>query len=132
MHEVQTVLEFAIASFTTSDEAVQGQLNEAVSEAKVLDNTNSAPSRIIDAGNVIESLISDANTVISTTAAWDPLLDKIRLFTEIVDGISEVWFECRRSPKSPHSHGLLDSRSIPMRKWHGPSCLLRTRYIDHL
>jgi hypothetical protein len=128
MHDVQTVLEFTITSFGTSDEALEGQLNEAVSETKVVENMNPAPSRVIDGGNVVDGIISTTNnTVIPTMAAWDPLLDKIKLFTEIVDGISEVWFKRRRSPRSSHVHGLLHSRSIRTPRWHGPSCLLRTR-----
>jgi hypothetical protein len=90
MIEIQTVLEFIVAFFTTSDQAVEGHLHEAVSEAKVVDNINPAPSRIIDAVNVVDGINSTTSTVNSITAAWVPLLDKIKLFTEIVDGISEV------------------------------------------
>ena len=128
MHDVETVLEFTITSFGTADEALGGQLKEAVSGAEVVDSMNPGPSRIIDAGNVVDGIISTTNdTVIPIVAAWDTLLVKVKLFTEIVDGISEVWFKCWRSPGSPHVHGLLHSRSIRMRKWHGPFYLVCKR-----
>ena len=123
MHDVETVIEFTITSFGTSDEALEGQLKEAVSGAEVVDSMNLGPSRIIDAGNVVDG----NNSVIPIVAAWDSLLDKIKLFIEIVDGISEVWFKCWRSPGSPHVHGLFHSRSILMRKWHGPFYLVCKR-----
>jgi hypothetical protein len=128
MHKGQTVIEFAIAPFAMSDDGLEDQLNKAVSEAHTIDSVNPALSRIIDAGNVADGVISTTNnTVIPISATWDSLLDKIVLFTEIVDGISEVWFNCRQSPKSSQVHGLLHSRFIPMQKWHGLSCLLHTR-----
>ena len=128
MHDVETILEFTITSFGTADEALEGQLKEAVSGAEVVDSMNPGPSRIIDAGNVVDGIISTTNdTVIPIVVAWDPLLDKIKLFTEIVDGISEVWFKCWRSPGSPHVHGLFHPRSILMRKWHGPFYLVCKR-----
>jgi hypothetical protein len=91
LHDVQTVLEFTISCLGTSDEALESQLNEAVDEAKVVAIMNPAPSQIIDAGNAVDSINSTTNnTVIPIVTAWEPLLDKIKLFTEIVDGISEV------------------------------------------
>ena len=128
MHDVETILKFTITSLGMSDEALEGQLKEAVSGAEVVDSMNLGPSRIIDAGNVVDGIISTTNnTVISIVAALDPLLDNIKLFTEIVDGISEVWFKCWRSPGSPHVHGLFHPRSILMRKWHGPFYLVCKR-----
>jgi hypothetical protein len=71
----------------TSDDSLEDQLNEAVREANNVDSMNPAPSRIIDTGNVVDGIISTANnTVIPISAAWDSLLDKIALFTKIVDG----------------------------------------------
>ena len=128
MHDVETILKFTITSLGTSDEALEGQLKEAFSGAEVADSMNSGPSQIIDAGNVVDGIISTTNnTVISIVAALDPLLDNIKLFTEIVDGISEVWFKCWQSPGSPHIHGLFCFRSILIRKWHGPFYLVCKR-----
>jgi hypothetical protein len=79
MQKQGTVLEFVIASFVMSNEALEDQLND-------VDNMNPAPAlAVVDAVNLINS-----NDPIM--AAWDSLLDKIQLFTTIVDGISKVWF----------------------------------------
>ena len=103
MHDVETVLEFTITSFWISDEVLEGQLKEAVSRAEVVDSMNPRPSQIIHAGNVVDGIISTTNnTVIPIVVAWDPLLHKIKLFTEIVDGISKVWLKCWQSPRSLH------------------------------
>ena len=90
MHEVQAVLQLAISSFATSDNAQEDQLNEAVSQVKGVDNMNLAPSPLIDAGDLVDGAASYANTLISVTAAWGPLLDKVKRFTELVDKASEV------------------------------------------
>lgn len=90
-HEVQAVLEFAISLFTSSDKAWEDQLNEAVGGVTgVGDNMNLAPSLLIGAGDLIDGVTSTTNTIIPVTAAWGPLLDKVKLFTEIVDKASEV------------------------------------------
>jgi hypothetical protein len=127
VQEVQTVLEFTIAPFVTSDEGLKDQLNEVVGEATNVDNMNPVPPLATGEGAVVDRITAISDTINPVMAAWDPLLEKIKLFSEIVDGISEVWFKCQRSPKSSHVHGLLDSRSIRMQRWHGPSCLSRTR-----
>ena len=90
MHEVQVVLQLAISPFATSDNAQEDQLNEAVSQVKGVDNMNLAPSPLIDAGDLVDGAASYANTLISVTAAWGPLLDKVKRFTELVDKASEV------------------------------------------
>ena len=90
MHEVQAVLQLAISPFATSDNAQEDQLNEAVSQVKAVDNMNLAPSPLIDAGDLVDGAASYANTLISVTAAWGPLLNKVKRFTELVDKASEV------------------------------------------
>lgn len=85
MHEVQTVVEFTITSFATSDEAAGVRMDEAVDQGKAaVDHMKPAPFNT--EGEVINA-ISDINTI---TEAWDPLLERIKLCTKIVDAISEV------------------------------------------
>jgi hypothetical protein len=137
VQDVQTVIEFTISPFATSDEGLKDQSNQAVGEANdiqpaptliidgvVVDGVNSITNAINPITNAINPITNAINPI---TAAWDPLLEKIKLFTKIVDGISEVWRKCRRSLRSSHAHGLFDSRCILMQKWHGPFCLLRKR-----
>jgi hypothetical protein len=87
---VQTVLEFSIAPFATSDERLRDQLHEAVGEATAVDSMNPVPSLATGAGVVADRNTTIANTVNPITAAWGPLLDKVKLFSEIVDKVSEV------------------------------------------
>jgi hypothetical protein len=88
-HEVQAVLEFAISSFTSSDEAREVQLIEAVDGVTGV-NMNPAPSLLIGAGEFIDGVTSATNTIIPVATAWGPLLDKVELFTKIMDKASEV------------------------------------------
>ena len=90
MHEVQVVLQLAISPFATSDNAQEDQLNEAVSQVKGVDSMNLAPSPLTGAGDLVDGVASTANTLIPVTAAWGPLLDKVKRFTELVDKASEV------------------------------------------
>ncbi|KAF8532373.1 hypothetical protein JB92DRAFT_2842146 [Gautieria morchelliformis] len=90
MHEAMG--ELRIPSFAMADEAPKYELNEIVSEAKDVTKINPAPSLIIDAGDVDDGITatSGTNTVNLTMAVWNPLLDNIRLFTKIVDGIPDI------------------------------------------
>jgi hypothetical protein len=101
MHVVLTSLEFTITSFATPDEAREAQLKEAVSGAKVVDNMNLAPALVVQARNVVDGGTSAMNTMNTISATWVPLVDKIKLFTDLVDKASEVWLGWP-SPGSSH------------------------------
>jgi hypothetical protein len=90
---LQTVLEFTITPFATADEALMAQWNESVSGTRVVHNMKPAPAVIIGAEGVIDRVNSITNAINPITSVWDPLLDKIKLFSEIVDKASEVWFK---------------------------------------
>jgi len=86
-HEGPTVVEFAITSFATSAEV---QMDEAVDQAgTAVDRMELAPVLLGPEGafNNVVPIISGIDTM---TAAWEPLLNKVKLYTEIVDRISEV------------------------------------------
>jgi hypothetical protein len=102
VQEVQAVLEFTIAPFAMYDEGLKDQLNKVVGKAIDVDNMNPVPPRAIGTGVVVDRITAIADTINPVMAAWDTLLEKIKLFAEIVDEISEVWFKCRQSPKSSH------------------------------
>jgi hypothetical protein len=60
-------------------------MDEAVGQAKpAYDQMVSSPSVLVDAVGVADDLFEK-------TAAWEPLLEKIKLYTEIVDKITEVY-----------------------------------------
>jgi hypothetical protein len=90
MQEVRTVLEFTIAPFATSDEGLKDQLNEVVGEATDVDSMIPVPPLATGAGDMVDRVTATTGAINPVMAAWDPLLIKIKLFTEIVDGISEV------------------------------------------
>jgi hypothetical protein len=90
VQEVRTVLEFTIAPLATSDEGLKDLLNEGVGEATDVDSMNPVPPLAIGAGDMVDRVTAITSAINPVMAAWDPLLIKIKLFTEIVDGISEV------------------------------------------
>jgi hypothetical protein len=65
--ELPTVIEFTISSFASLDGATNAQMDEAVGQAR--------------------DAISLVSNVLTT---WEPLLEKVKLFTEIMDTFTEV------------------------------------------
>jgi hypothetical protein len=85
-HEVPTIVEFTIASFATSAEV---QMDEAVDQAATaVDRMELAP--VLGAEEAVNNVVPIISGIDTMTAAWEPLLNKIKLYTEIVDRISEV------------------------------------------
>jgi hypothetical protein len=91
--ELPTVIEFTISSFVSSDEATNAQMDKAVGQAKEA-YKHIGPSSLAavtesagDAGGVVVDAIPSVNDVL---AAWEPLLEKVKLFTEIMDKFAEV------------------------------------------
>jgi hypothetical protein len=85
------VIEFTTSSFATSDEATRARMGEAVDQA------NTAYERIVSPPSVLGNAVDGAddvpptvNDVLTKAVAWEPLLEKIKLCTEIVDKITEV------------------------------------------
>jgi hypothetical protein len=88
--EVRSVIEFTIASLATSTEVAEAQMDEAVDQGtKALEHMNHAPPTHGAEGAVTDT-ISVINDIGSIAVAWEPLLQKIKLFTKIVDEIAEV------------------------------------------
>jgi hypothetical protein len=65
-------------------------LKKAVNGTKVIDNMNPAPALTLGAVDVVDGVTSITNTINPITAAWGPLLEKVRQFSKVVDVISEV------------------------------------------
>lgn len=65
MPEVQTALEFTIASFATFAEAVEMQLSEAVDQGTTLDRTNPAPSLFTAAGEINDVILPPVVLILS-------------------------------------------------------------------
>jgi hypothetical protein len=82
--ELSTVIEFTISSFTTLDEATTAWMDESVDQAKA------AYEEIVSPPSVLPDAVDVAGDVLTKATAWEPLLEKIKLCTEIVDKIAEV------------------------------------------
>ena len=67
-------------------------MKQAVVQGKdALDHMKSAPSSVVEPiQGAIDTSTTVANSVKSVSDTWGPLLQKIKLFTELVDGIAKV------------------------------------------
>jgi hypothetical protein len=75
---------FTISSFATSVEATTVRMDESVSQAKAaFEQIVSLPSALVGAVGMVDDVAAKA-------AAWEPLIEKIKLCTEIVDKVAEV------------------------------------------
>jgi hypothetical protein len=102
-------------------------MKEAVAEAKdALVHMKLAPSSIKPmqgAGNTSVAVVANIN---SLTTTWEPLLQKIKLFTEFVDGIARVSGELSAVSDSRSDQ---ISRSTHTLIWRGASSLLCPRFV---
>jgi hypothetical protein len=93
LQELSTVIEFTISSFASSDEATITRMNRSVGKASEASKhirpppsaAAVAPAR--DAVGVAVGVIPSVSTVLTT---WEPLLGKVKSFTEIMDKFAEV------------------------------------------
>jgi len=90
-HKTTSMLEFTIMSITEASDAADLNMGEAVAQGKdVLDRMKLMPSmfqRIRGATDVSGTV---TNNIKPLSAVWGPLLQKIKIFTELVDEIAEV------------------------------------------
>jgi hypothetical protein len=99
---VATVIEFTMSSFSTSDEATTARMSEAVDQAKTAyERIVSPTSVLVDAVGEADDVTPTVDDVLTKAVAWEPLLEKIKLCTEIVDKIAEVIAELLLPDKSP-------------------------------
>ncbi|KIM85063.1 hypothetical protein PILCRDRAFT_817902, partial [Piloderma croceum F 1598] len=78
--KTQTIIEFTIAAVPKASDAGVLNMEEAITQQRdVLDSMIPAPS-----------LVTPIQETVDTSATWGPLLQKIKLFTELVDSIAEI------------------------------------------
>jgi len=86
----QSIIEFSITVKTQPSNASHMEMTDSVTKATAaFEQMRMAPSTL----ERIQGAVSTSTTIAENTsiaATWDPLLQRIKLFTEIVDGISEV------------------------------------------
>jgi hypothetical protein len=90
MRELQAAITFTIASNAVTADAAISQMDDAIMQG------NKAMEETIPASSLLEHSAdaADHNAIIggftSVANTWEPLLDKIALFTKIADQVSEV------------------------------------------
>jgi len=78
--KTQTIIEFTIAAVPQSSDAGVLNMEEAITQQRdVLDSMIPGPSSV-----------KPIQETVDTSATWGPLLQKIKLFSELVDSIAEV------------------------------------------
>ena len=82
-------------------------MEEAVAEAKdALVQMKLAPSSIAPMQGAVNTSVAVVTNIKSLATTWGPLLEKVKLFTEFVDGIARV------SGRTDKSSAVSDSRAI--------------------
>lgn len=87
----ETAIEFSIVSTSTAIGAVERQMDEAFGEVnETLREVNHLPSLLESAAGSVDEVTSGINNAIAIGENWEPFLEKVKEFTKIVDGISQV------------------------------------------
>jgi hypothetical protein len=91
--KTQIVIQFTIVAVSETSDADADELNagDALAQAKdELSDVKSIPSRLEPIPGVVDTSATVINDTKSVSDIWGPLLDKLKLFTELVDKIAEV------------------------------------------
>lgn len=90
-YKTQTIIELTIMAIPEASDAGVLNIKEAITQQKdVLDNVIPAPSSINQIREAVDTSAAGLTNIRSVSAHWGPLLQKIRLFSELVDSITEV------------------------------------------
>jgi hypothetical protein len=85
------IVKFSITVGAQSLDASHMEMDDSVAQATAaLSWVRMAPSMLRRTWDAVSTLTLISKKNASAAASWDPLLQRIKLFTEIVDGISEV------------------------------------------
>ena len=80
-----------IAATSKASDAVESNMNEAVAKANdARVRMNQVPSSIESAQGAVNTSVAVVTNIKSLATTWGPLLQKVKLFTEFVDGIARV------------------------------------------
>jgi hypothetical protein len=86
--KTQTTIEFTIVAISKASDAAGLNMEEAIVRGKeALDSIEPAASSFEPIPWITNALVNDIKSVSNT---WDPLLQKVKLFTELVDEVAEV------------------------------------------
>ena len=92
---MKSAIELSTKSITTSTDAIELQIIDVSEQANgalaQMQNSSSPVDHIVGA---VDGITSVMDNVIPIAKTWDVLLQKIDLFTKIIDGIAEVRRKC--------------------------------------
>ena len=89
--KAQTVIQFTIGADSKASDAPELNMGEAVAQGKdALDLMKPAPSSFEPIQGVVDTSATVINNAKSMSNTWGPLLQKLKLFTELVDKFAEV------------------------------------------
>ena len=90
-HSTQVVIEFSIVTISQAANADGLNMDEAVTGGKeALGHMKPALSPLEPIQGVTNASANVVNNIKSVSNSWDPFLQKVKLFTELVDTIAEV------------------------------------------
>jgi hypothetical protein len=90
-HKTGIIIEFTIITTSMASDAAGLNMEEAVAQAKdALVHMKLAPSSLEPIQDAVDTSVAVVANIKSLSTTWGPLLDKVKLFTELVDGIAQV------------------------------------------
>jgi hypothetical protein len=90
-NKTQIIIEFTIVAISKASDATGLDMKEAVAQGKAaIDQMKRAPLPVGQIQGAVDSSPTVIGNIKSMSNTWGPLLQKIKLFTELVDGIAKV------------------------------------------
>ena len=85
------IIEFTITTTSTAFDATGLNMEEAVTQGKeALVRMNLAPSSLEPIQDAVDTSVAVVANIKSLSTTWSPLLDKVKLLSELFDGIAQV------------------------------------------
>ena len=89
--KTQIAIEFTIAAASKASDVAGLNMEEAVARGKdALVHMNLAPSPFEPIQGTVDTSVAGVANIKSLTTTWEPFLEKLKLFTKLVDGIAHV------------------------------------------
>ena len=118
------VIEFTIAATSKVSDAAELNMEEAVAQGKdALVHMNLASSSFEPIQGAVDTSVAVVANIKSVTAIWEPFLQKVKLFTELVDRIAHVGGRTNELSAVSDSRGDRISRCTHTLIWRGASSL---------
>jgi hypothetical protein len=114
---LESVIKFTIALASVTPVTAEAHMVEEVNNAEQAEQQmHLVPSAIGRGEGALDDLNSIASNIISVVELWQPLLENVQLFMNVMDKIAEVWHWFQRLHLL---NVIVAARSIPTRRWLG-------------